>query len=65
MKCIRILLLLSFSTLLQAQGFRALQSFSGSNGATPEGVVLVQGRDGGLYGTTSGGGAFEAVQYFG
>lgn len=64
MKYMGMLLLLSIPSILHAQGFRTLQSFNGSNGAVPEGVALVQGRDGALYGTTSSGGAFDAGTVF-
>jgi len=39
-----------------AQTFTSLASFNGTNGASPEGI-LVQGVDGNYYGTTYGGGA--------
>jgi uncharacterized repeat protein (TIGR03803 family) len=48
----------------QAQTFKSLVSFDGSNGAYPEYVSLVQGTDGNLYGTTSGGGAKNAGTVF-
>jgi uncharacterized repeat protein (TIGR03803 family) len=40
-----------------AQTFTKLVNFDASNGAFPQYVALVQGRDGRLYGTTSSGGA--------
>jgi uncharacterized repeat protein (TIGR03803 family) len=40
-----------------AQVFKTLAHFDGANGASPAYVVLAQGTDGGLYGTTIRGGA--------
>lgn len=40
-----------------SQTFTTLQIFSGTDGATPVDVPLIQGMDGNLYGTTLGGGA--------
>jgi uncharacterized repeat protein (TIGR03803 family) len=43
--------------VVPAQTFRPLVSFDETNGANPNHMVLVQGLDGNLYGTTNGGGA--------
>jgi uncharacterized repeat protein (TIGR03803 family) len=44
-----------------AQNFRVLASFDGTNGAGPEYVSPVQGRDGNFYGTTSHGGGYGSI----
>src|ERR1700693_3058422 len=49
---------------LDAQTFKTLVIFNGSNGATPVDTPLVQGADGNLYGTTLGGGAYSSGAVF-
>ena len=47
-----------------AQTFRSRVSFDGSNGAGPNLGSLVQDKDGNLYGTTRGGGAYDRGTVF-
>jgi uncharacterized repeat protein (TIGR03803 family) len=44
--------------------FKPLVSFNGNDGASPYNMSLVQGPDGGFYGTTSNGGKFNAGTVF-
>ncbi|HTA24531.1 MAG TPA: choice-of-anchor tandem repeat GloVer-containing protein [Terriglobales bacterium] len=60
MKTFHTLVVLLLAAGVHAQTFTRLQSFNGTNGANPRYVALVQGRDGGLYGTTSAGGGNNA-----
>ncbi len=50
--------LICFAMAAPAQTFTTLASFDGMNGANPTYMSLVQGLDGGLYGTTTKGGAY-------
>lgn len=50
------ILFCAIAPLAEAQTFTTLVNFNGSNGANPLFVVLVQGTDGNLYGTTQGNG---------
>jgi hypothetical protein len=56
MSCALLVFCLSAAIISQAKTtFKTLVSFEGTNGSAPGGA-LVQGYDGNLYGTTSGGG---------
>jgi len=52
-----VILCASATSGASAQAFKTLVNFDGTNGATPIKMSLVQGTDGGIYGTTSGGGS--------
>jgi len=55
--CIVLVLSAIPATLLKAQTYKVLASFSGNNGANPNvGSMLIQGMDGNFYGTASAGG---------
>jgi uncharacterized repeat protein (TIGR03803 family) len=54
--CILLLFCLAVAVASSATTFTTLASFHGTNGDRPYFVALVQGTDGNLYGTTSGGG---------
>jgi uncharacterized repeat protein (TIGR03803 family) len=55
--CFVFLLCAATAIALPAQTFTSLASFNGSNGSGPYWGYLIQGTDGNLYGTSSGGGA--------
>jgi uncharacterized repeat protein (TIGR03803 family) len=57
--CIFFILAAASPIISAGQTFKTLFSFDGTDGIQPEYVVLVQGRDGALYGTTAGGGAYS------
>jgi len=61
--CAVVALLVAMALALRAQTFTTLLSFDMSNGFRPDGA-LVQGTDGGLYGTTPNGGAHGAGNVF-
>ena len=52
------------AVLASAQTFTTLANFNGANGANPDLMTLVQGRDGTLYGTTFSGGANDQGTVF-
>ena len=56
--------LLMTSLASSSQTFTSLHSFNGADGQNPVYVYLIQGLDGNLYGTTSGGGANSAGTAF-
>lgn len=57
-KSVGVLVLCAAMTVASpAQIFKTVANFDGSNGSGPYLMSMVQGRDGSLYGTTSGGGA--------
>jgi uncharacterized repeat protein (TIGR03803 family) len=55
--CVPVLLCAVITQATHAQTLTTLVSFTGSNGSDPLFAPLLQGTDGNLYGTTSGGGA--------
>jgi len=55
--CVPVLLCVVITQATHAQTLTTLASFTGSNGSDPLFAPLLQGSDGNLYGTTSGGGA--------
>ncbi len=55
--CTALLLCAVITQVTHAQTLTTLVSFTGSNGSDPLFAPLLQGADGNLYGTTSGGGA--------
>ncbi len=55
--CVPVLLCAVITQATHAQTVTTLASFTGSNGSDPLFAPLLQGSDGNLYGTTSGGGA--------
>jgi uncharacterized repeat protein (TIGR03803 family) len=55
--CAVLLLCATTTIIAQAQTFKTVLNFDGSNGAYPYLMSMVQGMDGNLYGTTQGGGA--------
>jgi uncharacterized repeat protein (TIGR03803 family) len=67
-KCLRsafVFIAVAVSPLmLAAQKFQTLASFNETDGEQPAYVLLAQGRDGALYGTTSGGGTNGAGTFF-
>ena len=56
--------LMAGTPALEASSFRGFITFNGDNGSTPVYPRLVQAKDGNLYGTTLGGGAFGAGTIF-
>ncbi len=58
--CVALILYVTTAIGSPAQTFNKLVDFFGTNGANPEYVSLVQGADGGLYGTTTLGGTNPA-----
>ena len=63
-KAVIAILAIALPLLCQAQSFKTLIVFDGTNGATPVDTPLVQGTSGNLYGTTLGGGVFAAGTVF-
>jgi uncharacterized repeat protein (TIGR03803 family) len=58
--CMFFILAAASPVIATGQTFKTLFSFDGTDGVQPNYVVLVQGRDGALYGTTAGGGAYSS-----